>query len=73
MDTTDFTLYMGLMATGVTCLGIVLNFIIKSRCTHLSCCGRQCIVRDVIPTDQIQEQVIQVPARINQGATRFDN
>jgi hypothetical protein len=69
LDTATFTLYMALIASGMTCMGIFLNFIIKSRCTRLSCCGRECIVRDVVPAEQAALDLSQIPAPRFGGAT----
>lgn len=44
-----------LIMTGIgfvgACLGLVLNFVLKSRCTEIKCCGGYCI-RDVLPADR---------------------
>jgi hypothetical protein len=35
------------------CVGITYSFILRSRCTQISCCGASC-TRDVLPADQSQ-------------------
>ena len=68
METEEFTIYMALIAFAGSCVVAMLQFVIKSRCTRLSCCDRECIVRDVVPASQaeitIPENMIrQVPNR----------
>ena len=63
MDNATFTLYMALIASGMTCIGLFLNFVIRSRCERLSCCGRECIVRNVLPAEQAQMDFTQIPTR----------
>ena len=63
METEEFTLIMALMAFVGSCIGLTLQFIIKSRCTRLSCCGRECIVRDVVPANQTTLEIPEAMTR----------
>ena len=47
-------------------VGITYSFILRSRCTHISCCGASC-TRDVLPANQSQldtSAMQQVTARL---------
>ena len=57
METEEFTLYVAYLASGVTVIGLLLQFILKSRCTRLSCFGRECLVRDVLPANMSELQI----------------
>ena len=59
----DSTFLLSAFAILGACVSSFLTFILKSRCTSISCCGVH-IVRDVIPADQIvqMEQNRQVQA-----------
>ena len=59
----DSTFLLSAFAILGACVSSFLTFILKSRCTSISCCGIH-IVRDVIPADQIiqMEQNRQVQA-----------
>ena len=59
----DSTFLLSAFAILGACVSTFLTFILKSRCTSISCCGIH-IVRDVIPADQIvqMEQNRQVQA-----------
>jgi len=48
----DSTFLLSAFAILGACVSSFLTFILKSRCTSISCCGVH-IVRDVIPADQI--------------------
>jgi len=48
----DSTFLLSAFAILGACVSSFLTFILKSRCTSISCCGIH-IVRDVIPADQI--------------------
>ena len=48
----DSTFLLSAFAIFGACVSSFLTFILKSRCTSISCCGIH-IVRDVIPADQI--------------------
>ena len=47
----EFMIYMTAIGAGAALVGVVLQFILKSRCTRLRCCGIECD-RDVLPADQ---------------------
>ena len=47
----QFLLLMTAIASGTAIVGVVFQFILKSRCTHLQCCCISCD-RDVLPPDQ---------------------
>lgn len=49
-ENSDFLIIV-IAAVGASCGGC-LAFILKSRCTHISCCGVS-IDRDVIPADRV--------------------
>ena len=66
METEEFTLYMAMLAFAGSCVAMTLQFVIKSRCTRLSCCGRECIIRDVLPADQANIQIPENLVRIRQ-------
>jgi len=59
----DSTFLLSAFAILGACVSSFLTFILKSRCTSISCCGIH-IVRDVIPADAIvqMEQNRQVQA-----------
>tara|TARA_R100001129_G_scaffold32781_2_gene22047 strand:- start:1087 stop:1320 length:234 start_codon:yes stop_codon:yes gene_type:complete len=59
----DSTFLLSAFAILGACVSTFLTFILKSRCTEISCCGIR-IIRDVIPADQIvqMEQNRQVQA-----------
>ena len=40
--TEQFMLISGAIAAGGACLGMVLQFVLKSRCTTIKCCGIKC-------------------------------
>ena len=54
LSTEEFTLYMACIAFVGSCVGLTFNFILKSRCSRVSCFGRECLVRDVLPATQAQ-------------------
>ena len=45
-----FMLIMAGLSFLGACLGVILNFALKSRCTTIRCCGSEC-TRDVLPPD----------------------
>ena len=38
----QFMLISGAIAAGGACLGMILQFVLKSRCTSIRCCGIMC-------------------------------
>ena len=38
----QFMLISGAIAAGGACLGMILQFVLKSRCVTIKCCGLQC-------------------------------
>ena len=38
----QFMLISGAIAAGGACLGMILQFVLKSRCTTIKCCGLHC-------------------------------
>ena len=61
-----FMLIMAGISFVGACVGITYSFILRSRCTHIACCGASC-TRDVLPADQSQLDTTalqQVTARI---------
>ena len=38
----QFMLISGALATGGMCLGMILQFVLKSRCVSIKCCGIEC-------------------------------
>ena len=38
----QFMLISGGIAAGGACLGMILQFVLKSRCVTIKCCGLQC-------------------------------
>jgi hypothetical protein len=42
MEERTFMLISGAIAAGGACLGMILSFALKSRCTTIKCCGLQC-------------------------------
>jgi hypothetical protein len=38
----QFMLISGGIAAAATCLGMILQFVLKSRCTTIKCCGLHC-------------------------------
>ena len=40
--TEQFMLISGGIAAAGACLGMILQFVLKSRCTSIRCCGLQC-------------------------------
>ena len=46
----QFMLISGAIAAGGACLGMILQFVLKSRCTTIKCCGLQC-ERSVVDLD----------------------
>lgn len=50
----DSTFLLSAFGIFAACFGSFLTFILKSRCTSISCCGIR-IIRDVLPADQVVE------------------
>ena len=61
METEEFTILMALIGFAGSCLALTLQFALKSRCQRVSCCGRECLVRDVLPAE---DAVLDVPANL---------
>ena len=61
MDTEEFAIYMALLAFAGSCVALTFQFVLKSRCSRVSCCGRECLVRDVLPP---ADSVLEVPANL---------
>ena len=74
MSASDFvSLNSGFLLTIVggagACFAGCLAFILKSRCTHIKCCGCQ-IARDVIPSNQLGNVNVEMPPNT---PTEIDN
>ena len=49
-ESEQFMLISGAIAAGGACLGMILQFVLKSRCTTFKCCGIMC-ERSVVDLD----------------------
>ena len=61
MDNAEFTLLMALIGFAGSCVAVTFQFALKSRCQRVSCCGRECLVRDVLPA---ADAVLDVPTTL---------
>ena len=55
----QFMLISGGIATAAACMGMLLQFVLKSRCSRIRCCGIECD-RQVIELDAVEANVRQV-------------
>ena len=58
MDSQEFMLYLAGMAFVGSCIGLTFQFILKSRCETIKCCGMQ-VTRNVVPAS---EATLEIPA-----------